>query len=397
MNKEFFFNRINNLIKNINNNSLVILHSGLEITKSEDIFYEFIVNRNFFYLTNIRQKNSFLVIFKISENEYYKYIFIDKIDETKVKWFGKILNENEIINNTCFTKEEILNNDILESKLKELISKYKSNKIYLDFKNNNKTKELAENLNFKDNKIEDIYSKIIELRAIKDNLEVENIKKAIEITKIGIEKIKNIKDNVEYEYEIFNAFNHEILNHGTHEIGFDSIIASGVNSCCLHYPNPYQKIEKGNILLCDVGARYNNYSADITRTLVIGDKFNDLQSTIYNIVLECNKYIINNVKPGINLNHLQNLTVDFFTNKCLKEGLIKDKEDLENYYFHKVSHHLGIDTHDPISRENNLKPGNVITVEPGLYFEKYKIGVRIEDDILVTENGHINLSENIEK
>ena len=398
MNKKFFSNRINNLIKNINNNSLVILHSGLEITKSEDIFYEFIVNRNFFYLTNIRQKNSFLIIFKISENEYYKYISVDKIDETKVKWFGKTLNENDIINNTCFTKEEILNNDILESKLKKLISIYKSNKIYLDFKNNNKTKELAENLNFKDDKIEDIYSKIIELRAIKDNLEVENIKKAIEITKIGIEKIKNIKDNVEYEYEIFNAFNHEILNHGTHEIGFDSIIASGVNSCCLHYPNPYSKIEKGNILLCDVGARYNNYSADITRTLVIGDKFNDLQSTIYNIVLECSKYIINNVKPGINLNHLQNLTVDFFTNKCLKEGLIKDKEDLENnYYFHKVSHHLGIDTHDPISREYNLKPGNVITVEPGLYFENHKIGVRIEDDILVTENGHINLSENIEK
>ena len=159
MNKEFFYNRINNLIKNINNNSLVILHSGLDITKSEDMFYEFIVNRNFFYLTNIRQKNTFLLIFKISENEYYKYICVDKIDETKVKWLGKMLNENDIVTNTCFTKEEILNSDILESKLKELISKYKSNKIYLDFKNNNKTKELAEKLNFNDNKIEDIYLK----------------------------------------------------------------------------------------------------------------------------------------------------------------------------------------------------------------------------------------------
>ena len=118
MDKEFFSNRIKNIVKNINNNSLIILHSGLEITKSEDIFYEFIVNRNFFYLTNIKQKNSFLVIFKISENEYYKYIFIDKIDDKRVKWFGKMLNENDIINNTYFIKEEIFTNDILDIKLR---------------------------------------------------------------------------------------------------------------------------------------------------------------------------------------------------------------------------------------------------------------------------------------
>jgi len=397
MNKKYFSNRIKNIIKNINNNSLIILYSGLKKVKSEDAYYDFIVNRNFFYFTNITQENSYLVILKISENEYYKYIFIDEIDESKIKWFGKMLDENDIITNTCFAKEEIFNNNILESKLKEIASKYKPNKVYLDFKNNIKTKELAENLNFNDDKIEDIYSKIIELRAIKDDFEIENIKKAIEITKLGIDKIKEIKDKVEYEYEIFNAFNHEILNHGTHEIGFDSIIASGINSCCLHYPTPYSKLEKNSILLCDVGARYNNYSADITRTLVVGDKFNDLQSTIYNIVLECNKYIINNVKQGINIKYLQNLTVDFFSNKCLKEGLIKNKDELKNYYFHNVSHHLGIDTHDPISRDKYLQPGNVITVEPGLYFENHKIGVRIEDNILVTENGHINLSENIKK
>ena len=397
MNKKYFSNRIKNIIKNINNNSLIILHSSLKKVKSEDAYYDFIVNRNFFYFTNITQENSYLVILKISENEYYKYIFIDEIDESKIKWFGKMLDENDIITNTCFAKEEIFNNNILESKLKEIASKYKPNKVYLDFKNNIKTKELAENLNFNDDKIEDIYSKIIELRAIKDDFEIENIKKAIEITKLGIDKIKEIKDKVEYEYEIFNAFNHEILNHGTHEIGFDSIIASGINSCCLHYPTPYSKLEKNSILLCDVGARYNNYSADITRTLVVGDKFNDLQSTIYNIVLECNKYIINNVKQGINIKYLQNLTVDFFSNKCLKEGLIKNKDELKNYYFHNVSHHLGIDTHDPISRDKYLQPGNVITVEPGLYFENHKIGVRIEDNILVTENGHINLSENIKK
>ena len=397
MDKRYFLKRIENLIKKIDNNSIVILHSGLEIIKSEDCFYEFTVNKNFFYLTNIRQKNVFLIILKISENEYYKYISIDKIDENKIKWFGKMLDENDIVNNTYFKHDEILNNDILESKLKDFINKFKPKKLYLDFKNKDNIKTIVENLNFKDNEINDIYSKIIELRSIKDDFEIDNIKKAIEITKKGINKIKEIKDNVDYEYEIFNAFNHEILNYGTHEIGFDTIIASGINSCCLHYPNPYSKLEKDSILLCDLGARYNNYSADISRTFVIKNNFNNLQSTIYNIVLECNKHIINNAKPGININHLQELTIQFLTTMCLKENLIKDKDDLKNYYFHGVSHHLGLDTHDPISRENILEPGNIITIEPGLYFENYKIGVRIEDNILITENGNINLSECIEK
>lgn len=389
MYRMYFNTRIENIIKDIDDNSMIILHSGLEIVKSEDIFYEFITNRNFFYLTNIRQKNTFLIIFKISDDDYYKFISIDKIDKSKVKWFGKMLNEDDIIATTHFSKKEILTNDILESKLKELTTKYKINKLYLDFKNNNVTKELAKKLNFKEDNIEDIYSKIIELRAIKDIFEVDNIRKAVEITKKGIEKIEKIKDYMNYEYEIYNSFNHEILNYGTHEIGFDTIIASGINSCRLHYPTPYSKIEKNSVLLCDVGARYNNYSADITRTFIIGDRFNDLQYTIYNIVLECNKEVIRNIKPGININYLQELTINFLADNCLKEGLIQDRDEIDNYYFHCVSHHLGLDTHDPISREYKLKPGNVITVEPGLYFENHKIGVRIEDDILVTENGCI--------
>ena len=387
----YFNTRIKNIIKDIDDNSMIILHSGLEIVKSEDIFYEFITNRNFFYLTNIRQKNTFLIIFKISDDDYYKFISIDKIDKSKVKWFGKMLTEDDIVATTHFSKKEILTNDILESKLKELTTKYKINKLYLDFKNNNVTKELAKKLNFKEDNIEDIYDKIIKLRAIKDIFEVDNIRKAVEITKKGIEKIEKIKDYMNYEYEIYNSFNHEILNYGTHEIGFDTIIASGINSCRLHYPTPYSKIEKNSVLLCDVGARYNNYSADITRTFIIGDRFNDLQYTIYNIVLECNKEVIRNIKPGININYLQELTINFLADNCLKEGLIKDRDEIDNYYFHCVSHHLGLDTHDPISREYKLKPGNVITVEPGLYFEQYKIGVRIEDDILVTENTSINL------
>ena len=391
--KDNLLARINNLVKKIKDKSMIILHSGSNIVKSEDECYDFDVNKNFFYLTNIRQKDCYLFIVKINNTEYFKYISIDKIDEDKIKWLGKMLNNNDIINYSCFENEEILYNGKLEKNIEEFIKKFKIENIYLDFKNDLKTKELIKFTN-----VEDIYDDIIELRKIKDEYEINNIKEAIKITNIGLNKIIELKDNVEYEYEIYNAFNHEILNHGTHEIGFNSIVASGINSCCLHYPKPYSKIDKeNNVLLCDVGARFNNYSADITRTYFINNKPNNLQLTIYNTVLECNKYIINNVKPGINLKFLQDLAVEFFKNKCLKEGLIKDYDELKQYYFHSVSHHLGLDTHDPINREVILEPNNVITVEPGLYFEKYKIGIRLEDDILVTKDGCINLSETISK
>ena len=388
-----FLQRIKNLVDKIKNNSIIILHSGSEIIKSEDEYYDFYVNKNFFYLTNIRQNDCFLLIIKVKDNEFYKYISIDKTDIKKEKWFGKMLNEEDIMNTTCFNKSEILYNDYIIKNIEFFLKKYKIENIYLDFKNNSKTKDLINS-----NNIENIYDKIIDLRRIKDDYEIKNIKEAINITNIGLNKIKELKDNASYEYELYNAFNHEILNHGTHEIGFKSIISSGINTCCLHYSNHYNKIDKeNNILLCDVGARFNNYSADITRTYFINNTPNTLQSTIYNIVLECNKYIINNIKPGINLKYLQNLTIDFFKENCKKECLIKDITELDEYYFHNVSHHLGLDTHDPIDREVILEPNNIITCEPGLYFEKYKIGVRIEDDILVTKDSCINLSKIISK
>lgn len=383
-------NRRDNILKDIPNNSLVILFSGNPVHRSSDSTYEFVVNRNFYYLSHISQENTFLILYKNNINQ--EYLFIDEYSEYKEKWFGKKINKEEATNlsnvNTVYINKD------LDKVLNRLLASNNVKNIYIDCDSILPSEVMDKLSPFSLNDIMPIF---IKNRMIKDDEEIEEIKKAIHITHLGINRtIKELK-KVNKEYEIANAFNHEIMNNGTHEIGFPSIVASGVNACCLHYPTQLDDIKKDSLVLLDVGAAYNHYSSDISRTLPCSGKFNDLQKRIYEIVLGCNKEVIKFIAPNKTLKELQNYAKEYLKNKCLETGLISTPEEIDNYYYHNVSHHLGLDTHDICDREALLKPGMVLTVEPGLYFKQHNIGVRIEDDVLVTENGSICLSNEIEK
>ena len=139
------------------------------------------------------------------------------------------------------------------------------------------------------------------------------------------------------------------------------------------------------------------YCADISRTYPVNGKFNDLQRKIYEIVLGCNKLIIKLVKPGITIAELQQAAINYLASKCVEAKLIEKESDISKYYFHNISHHIGLDTHDPSFRNLPLEEGNIISDEPGLYFKELGIGIRIEDDILVTSDGSYNLSGKIIK
>lgn len=382
--------RRNNLLKSLPEKSLLILSAGKEITQSEDSNFPFYVNRNFFYLTNISQANSILVIAKT--NEVKEYLFIDEYDEKKEKWFGKKLTHEEAKELSKIDEVHSLTN--FSNEIREII-KTVSN-VYLDFKvDNTYLNEVRKS--FPNLKINNVYPLIVDLRMIKDESEINDIKEAIKITHLGLNRIIKELKTANNEMEIYNAFNHEILNHGTHEIGFPSIIATGVHTCCLHYPTPTDNIDRNSLILCDVGAAYNHYSSDVTRTYPISGKFNDLQKKIYQIVLKTNEQVIETIKPGVTLKDLQEVAKKTLIAGCLEAGLVAKAEELEKYYFHNVSHHLGLDTHDASNKDKPLAPGMIITVEPGLYFKEHKIGVRIEDDVLVTSNGHEVLSKDIAK
>ena len=174
-------------------------------------------------------------------------------------------------------------------------------------------------------------------------------------------------------------------------------MAAGKNATCLHYPSQMDRLKATDLVLFDLGYSVDGYSGDISRTYPISGKFNDLQRQIYSVVLLCNKAVIEYAKPGLTLMDLQNYCVDFIKNELLRTSLLKEEDDIKQVYYHSVSHHLGLDTHDISDRNLPLQPGNVITVEPGLYFAKYGIGIRIEDDILISENGCEVLSRSIKK
>ncbi len=403
-----FKERRNKVLEAMEDYSVAIMFCGVAKKRSEDEGYDFLGNRNFYYLTNIEQENSVLVLVKTGGN-FKEYLFINEYNPVFEKWYGKRLTIEEA------TKLSGIDNclyiNALDAKLSTILDdngneKSLANNIYLDFDKEQKIKEglfieqYIDSLkaNYSSKEFKDIYPILAKLRMVKSKAEIEEFKEAVSKTNIGIRNlIKALKPGLN-EYQLYSLFYYTIQDYDFSELSFHTICASGVNATTLHYPNPRGKVNDGDLILFDLGSKNNGYCADISRTFPVNGKFNELQKKIYTIVLECNKMIITKVRPGVTLEELNNYAKDFLAEGCLKEGLIKSKEEISNYYFHHVSHYIGLDTHDiSFSRNEPLKPGNIISDEPGLYFKELGIGVRIEDDILVTEEGSYNLSGNIIK
>lgn len=394
-------NRRNKLLEKIEDNSIVVLFSGVSKKRSYDSTYDFVVNRNFYYLTGIEQENSALVIYKHGV-ELHTYLLIDEKDPSKESWTGIRLTFEEASSLSGIKDVRLIKD--LESLLEELL--LKSKRVYLDLEKEIKikesftTNELKKELVNKHNDIivNDIYETIIKLRLVKSPYEIEEIKKAIEITNKALRKTMLSAKEGLYEYNLVNKFQYEVSEARSY-LAFPTICASGKNGIILHYPNASSKIEKGSLVLCDLGATHGNYCADISRTFPVDGKFNKLQRDIYELVLNTNKEIIKTAKPGLRIIDLQEKTKKLLAEGAIKLGLIEKEEELINIYFHGVSHHLGLDTHDPdySNRQSLLEEGNVITVEPGLYIAKLGIGIRIEDDVLITKDGSLCLSKDIIK
>lgn len=249
----------------------------------------------------------------------------------------------------------------------------------------------------KELKMKNVNEHISYLRMFKSQTELEKLEKAIEITKKGLYRIMDnlkIRDN---ESQLEADFIHQITLEGSSGVSFDTIAASGENATILHYEENNSVLKEGNLILFDLGALYSNYGSDISRTYPISGKYESRQKIIYEIVLKVNKEAINFVKPGITWNQLNKFAKDLLASECLKIGLIKTEDEITKYYYHSVGHFLGLDVHDVGHYELPLKEGMVITIEPGLYIKEEKIGIRIEDDVLITKNGSRVLSKDIIK
>lgn len=245
--------------------------------------------------------------------------------------------------------------------------------------------------------VDDALPKISPIRAVKDKWEIDQMQKAIDITGKGIAEIRKQARTGMLEYELEAILGYEAKRHGLRHMGFHPIIAAGINAATLHYHQNNCKIGKNDLILLDVGCACNGYSADITRTFPVSGRFSKRQRDVYQEVLNVNKKIIEMAKPGVSLVELNKTTVELITEALFRLKLIKEKSEYFKYYMHSVGHHLGMAAHDVGPRDSALEEGNVITVEPGIYIPAEKIGVRIEDDILITKTANRNLSLGIPK
>jgi Xaa-Pro aminopeptidase len=253
--------------------------------------------------------------------------------------------------------------------------------------------------------IKSLFDIISNMRELKSDDEIANINKAIQATSMGlIEAIKSCQPEM-YEYETAAIIEYAFKRMGCEYYAFPSIVASGDNAMILHYTKNNRKMKSGDLLVMDVGAEFNGYSADITRTIPVNGKFTKEQKEIYSIVLRANEECIKIMKPGTTPKEIEAKALDVVADGLQGLGIIKEKKEAKTYLPHGVSHNIGLDVHD-ISTRNPLRAGQILTIEPGIYIprtskdvpEKYLgIGIRIEDDVLIMESGNVVLSKDVPK
>ncbi len=384
---------------------VLVLFAGKAPVQIGDEAYDFSPERNFYYMTGIDSEELILFVYKC-QGEITENLYIKRADEKMAKWVGHTISAD-----ACTQKSGIANVYHLEefhAQLANILFEKRIDTVFLNIEKREWGDEhfslsairFAEQVktSYPYITIKNIYHGFAAARMLKEEWDVDNIRQAIAITKEGVHSMMQNAMTCKKEYELEAYFDFALKRNGVMTKAFATIVAAGQNATTLHYRNNNGAIEENDLILCDLGAQYDYYKADITRTIPARGRFTDRQKTIYNIVLGGQQAVIDAVKPGLPFTRLNEILKEHYVTELKKIGLITEEAELDRYYYHGVSHMLGLETHD-IGRRNEgvLKEGMVFTVEPGLYIAEEKIGIRIEDDILVTATGCEVLSKEIIK
>ena len=404
--KEYFIKRREKFISTLPNGSIALLFSGLKKNISEDLDYPFVVNKNYYYLTGLNEDNAIYMLVK-GDTNYKEFLFTEERSKEREMWIGPRLKRKEIeeisglstiyplndfdrvLSGYLNVSNEAIFGEI-DSVYFNLARKSINNFETIDEIYAKRIKETYSNIY-----VRSLYNNISKLRMIKDDFEIENICKAISITKDGIYEMMKHASKCSYEYEIESYYTWRLKYHNTSE-SFKTICASGINATILHYEDNNSEAKDNDLVLCDLGSLQNNYASDITRTFPKNGKFSDMQKKIYNIVLEANKKSIEILKPGLSRNEYEEFGRNILAKGLMDLKIIDNLDDINKYYFHSLGHLLGLDVHD-VGAFKEFKEGMIVTCEPGLYIPELNIGIRIEDDVLITKDGSKNLSSDIIK
>jgi len=394
-------------------NSAAVIFAAPERLYSNDNDYQYHQSPNFYYLTGFLEPNSMLIIFKETQTlngiQSDEFLFVPDRNPEKESWNGRRAGKDGAGEATGVSGIMLASSfDSLEIDFK------KFNKIWYilpkgaidDARETDDLYSLVESFKKKisyppDNgDVSGLVHAMAELREIKQPEEIVLMKKVVKMSCIGHNEIMRAMIPGMHEYDVQAIGEYVWKRLGAEYIGYPSICGGGENSCILHYETNRKPLAEGEIQLNDMGAEYHGYSADVTRTIPVSGKFSPEQKTIYQLVLKAQEAGIEACKPGNDFQSAHRAAVAIISKGLVDLGIIKSESDYHNYFFHGTSHYLGLDVHDA-GTNGKLKPGIVLTVEPGIYISEgspcdpkwWNIGVRIEDDILITDTGNENLSE----
>ncbi len=395
-------------------NSIALIASALPKIRSNDTEYPYRQNSDFYYLTGFKEDNSALLLIK-GKKETKSILFVQKKDPKMELWTGKRLGVKAAKKH--FRVDEVRSSDEFEASLKEECAQKSG--FYFQFEHESPFVQSFTKYAKKGYVQRDVAKKIHKMRMIKSDAEIALIKKALKITKKAHHHAMRMQKKGIFEYELQAEFEYIFTKHGAYSDAYTTIVAGGDNANTLHYIKNDAKLRKGELVLIDAGCEYEYYASDITRTIPVGGRFSKAQKELYELVLTVEEKIISMVSPGVLRSKLQQKAEEMLCEGMLRLGILKGKKkkimkkgEHKKYFPHGIGHFMGIDVHDqnPYKTKNGkeiaLQSGMVLTIEPGLYLPKddksipkrYRgIGIRIEDDILVTKKGYENLSKDIAK
>lgn len=414
MDKTFFMRNQKRFLEKLPMDSIAVLFAGTAPIKRGDEKYPFSPDRNFYYVTGIEEENAIALFLKKQGLETVA-LFIQRDNGLMAKWVGANITAEEAKRVSGI--EAIQYIDEFTESFSQAMFKNKVKTIYLDLEKREWDTTPSPAMAFASQvqrrypfaQLCSSYEIFADLREIKSEEEIALIRQAINITRLGIEEMMRQARPGMAEYEMEAYFDFVLKKHGVRHFAFQTIAASGKNGTILHYVKNNGIAKDGDCILFDVGAQAGWYNGDLSRTFPVNGKFTEWQKAIYTIVLTGQQKVIEAIKPGVPFSSLNELLKDTYYTALKGIGLIQTREEIANYYYHSVSHGLGAETHDIGSLQGKeLKAGMVITVEPGLYIAEppstgpwagkaEPIGIRIEDDILVTENGCEVLSKDMIK
>lgn len=395
--------------------SVALFFAAQVRNRNNDVDFQYTQNKNFYYLTGLEEPNSVLLLFKepvtLLGRHGTEFIFVQPRNPAREMWTGKILGAEgvtdryqvqHVFTNDKFTFE-MLNLSLVDSVLtnmynENILSRFYPRGMMDPLSNMAKIADSAMVAYAKPNATRTLSNILRNLRSIKQPEEITLIAKAASISTEGHNAVmKAVKPGMT-EYQAQAVMEYYFKKNGSEYPGYPSINGSAENSCVLHYETNQRLMKDGDLLLSDCAAEYHGYSADVTRTIPVNGKFNPEQKQIYELVLEAQDSAFVYCKAGNPSNEPHKAALRVITAGLKKLGIIINDGETRTYFPHGTSHGLGLDVHDP--NPATLQAGALFTVEPGIYIPEgskcdkkwWKIGVRIEDDILITKDGYSNLS-----